>query len=78
MELLVEIRTVIRCKYRPIAGPHPKKHTHDFYQLVCIAAGQGWIAVGDERHVAKEGDIFLLLPEVAHNIYVLPGEAMTT
>ena len=78
MELLVEIRTVIRCKYRPIAVPHPNGHTHEFYQLVCIAAGQGWIAVGDERYVAKEGDVFLLLPEVAHNIYVLPGEAMTT
>ena len=78
MELLVEIRTVIRCKYRPIAVPLPNGHTHKFYQLVCIAAGQGWIAVGDERYVAKEGDAFLLLPEVAHNIYVLPGEAMTT
>ena len=78
MELLVEIRTVIRCKYRPITVPQPAGHTHEFYQLVCVAAGQGWISVGDERYVAREGDVFLLLPEVAHNIYVLPGEAMTT
>ena len=78
MELSVGIRTVIRCKYRPASVPPSAGHTHEFYQLVCVAAGQGWIAVGDERYIAKEGDVFLLLPDTAHSIYVLPGEGMTT
>ena len=78
MELSVGIRTVIRCKYRPASAAPCGAHTHDFYQLVCVAAGQGWIAVGEERYIAREGDVFLLLPETAHSIYVLPGEGMTT
>ena len=78
MELSLEIRTVIRCKYRSGSSTPPAGHAHNFFQLVCIAAGQGWIAVDGERYVAREGDVFLLPPGVSHGIYVLPSEGMTT
>ena len=67
MELSVNVHAVIRCKYRPLSE-YSAPHTHGFYQLVCVAVGQGWITVNDEQHMAREGDVFLLAPEVAHTV----------
>ena len=55
------------------AYPHPhyniKMHTHQFYEINLIVAGEGRHYVGDASLPARVGDVFVLPPEVAHGYH---------
>ena len=43
MALSLHVRTVLRCKYHPLAATEGNNHSHSFHQLVCAAVGEGGI-----------------------------------
>lgn len=52
-------------------------HEHEFVELVCIVAGSGVHAVGDERLPISAGDVILIDSGVKHSYEVADGEKLT-
>lgn len=47
--------------------------SHDFWELVYMDAGQAVVQSGEERHVLRQGQLFLHAPNRYHCIHLLPG-----
>jgi AraC-like DNA-binding protein len=44
-----------------------RPHSHAFFELFFVEAGEGWYTVGDRHIWAKPGDLFLIAPGEVHD-----------
>ena len=43
-------------------------HNHDFYQILYVKNGGGYIKIGDRQKEARAGDIYVFRPQLMHEI----------
>ncbi len=52
-------------------------HSHDFYQLTYVTFGCGNVRVGNKTHTISQGNIFIIPPDINHNLFS-PDSTLTT
>lgn len=50
-----------------------KKHSHEFFEVVCYTSGTGFVDIEGETVPFSQGDVFIIPPSVAHFDYSVGG-----